>query len=436
MTNLYRLFFSVLFCFVGNAFAGAPDLQTALAQLNNRHVMTTDLSADGNTAVFSAIDIENDRTSIVIFEKNQDSWEQVAEIFPPEIAFALSIQISGDGNTIAIPSFLADEKAGAVYTYTRNGQQWTFQSKITAADHILGEREYFGSIVSLSYDGQVMLVTKKPKDPNYGQLPVYIFQRHNGMWVLQQKLFSIGNQDAFITAAMTDDASRIAVSTQDDRAVDIYTKQGNMWVKTQQISSDGGFPDQEIFLTLSNQHLLINVINSSEDQEAENFLDALNVTSNTTTLYEWQNTIFDNPKTFDSSFGWGAIRDDLLALPTQSGIAVYQHRSGEWQLADTVRSCQSTCLTLLPIITQEKQIVFSKIIENELNAADETPSETETGDAMLLKGGNIATPRLLINATNMARPVPAVSGTSLFLLVLLLVVGVALTRITANPRPK
>jgi hypothetical protein len=197
-----------------------------------------------------------------------------------------SVSISGDGNTIAIgapheassaggvnsnQNDNSSYNAGAVYVYTRNGNNWAQQAYIKPA-HAQMSAE-FGHVVALSGDGNTLAVSAffessatkgingDPKDASIPQAgAVYVFTRANGRWTQQAYIkasntgeagegdnFGDGDQFGF-ALAISDDGNTVAVgataedsnatgvngnqadnSMQSAGAVYVYTRSGSTW---------------------------------------------------------------------------------------------------------------------------------------------------------------------------------------------------------------
>jgi hypothetical protein len=106
-----------------------------------------------------------------IFVRTGTVWSQQAYIKASNTDngddFGTSIALSANGNQLAVGAFneasagsdQADNsapRAGAVYTYTRNGSTWMFESYVKASNAGAGDR--FGEAVALSDDGQTLAV--------------------------------------------------------------------------------------------------------------------------------------------------------------------------------------------------------------------------------------------------------------------------------------
>ena len=116
-----------------------------------------------------------------MFVRQGTQWAQQAFIKASnpgkEDWFGSRLQLSGDGNTLAISAQLEDsaaqgingkqdddsaQEAGAVYLFSRSGTQWTQRFYAKASnDEAFDE---FGSSVALSRDGRTMAVGARGED--------------------------------------------------------------------------------------------------------------------------------------------------------------------------------------------------------------------------------------------------------------------------------
>jgi FG-GAP repeat protein len=131
-----------------------------------------------------------------VFVRTGTTWSEQTFIKAPNArpynSFGVRLDLSGDGNTLAVSSYLEDnggrgirpptvqqfliqdilngwrehrneaEESGAVYFYTRSGTRWTAGAWVKAANADAGDE--FGSSVALSTDGHVMVVGAHGED--------------------------------------------------------------------------------------------------------------------------------------------------------------------------------------------------------------------------------------------------------------------------------
>ncbi|WP_444927882.1 histidine kinase [Microbulbifer sp. TRSA002] len=159
------------------------------------------LSADGHTlavgAFFedsSAIGIDGDQTdnsaidsgAVYVFARVNDAWAQQAYLKAsnteePNLgfgdSFGGSISISADGNTLAVGAYREESSAagvngdqlnneatfaGAAYVFTRVNEAWVQRAYLKASN--TEARDFFGSFVSLSADGNTLAVGADSED--------------------------------------------------------------------------------------------------------------------------------------------------------------------------------------------------------------------------------------------------------------------------------
>ena len=131
-----------------------------------------------------------------VFVRAGDTWTEQAFIKAnnarPYNSFGVKLALSGDGQTLAVASYLEDnagrgirgpelqpflivdhldpwrqrqgqaEESGAVYVYTRAGTSWTQRTYVKASNSDAGDE--FGSSVALSRDGRTMAVGAHNED--------------------------------------------------------------------------------------------------------------------------------------------------------------------------------------------------------------------------------------------------------------------------------
>jgi len=131
-----------------------------------------------------------------VFVRTGATWSEQTFIKAPNArpynSFGVRLALSGDGNTLAVSSYLEDnggrgvrppmvqqflvqdmlnawrerrneaEESGAVYFYTRTGGKWTAGAYVKAENTDAGDE--FGSAVALSADGRMMVVGAHQED--------------------------------------------------------------------------------------------------------------------------------------------------------------------------------------------------------------------------------------------------------------------------------
>ncbi len=156
-----------------------------------------------------------------------------------EVGFGFDVAISGDTALIASlgtgPMTGAGGQPsvslGAVYVFTRTGEVWTEQAKLSASDAAL--RDTFGSSIALS--GNIALIGA-PRDDDAGESSgsAYLFQRVGSEWSELAKLTAsdAAEGDQFGSSVAIDgDVALIAAEGDDERgayagSVYVFTRPG------------------------------------------------------------------------------------------------------------------------------------------------------------------------------------------------------------------
>jgi hypothetical protein len=123
-----------------------------------------DVSDDGTTAIVGAI---HDGTqqgsstgSAYIFTRNGGEWSRQQRIVANDAEsgdkFGISVSITEGGNTALIGANGADQAKGAVYEFSRDGDEWEQQEKLVFDE--LKQKEQFGTSLAISNDGQTAFI--------------------------------------------------------------------------------------------------------------------------------------------------------------------------------------------------------------------------------------------------------------------------------------
>jgi hypothetical protein len=162
------------------------------------------LAADGKTALIGAPGAGPPAAACpafncgagYVFVRHGDSWVEQQKLTGSDAGigatFGWSVALSADGKTaligainIACPT--GANACGAGYVFGRRGSQWVEQQKLTASD--AAEGDLFGWFVALAADGKTALIGVSFADCPAGDAcgAAYVFVRHGGSWVEQQK---------------------------------------------------------------------------------------------------------------------------------------------------------------------------------------------------------------------------------------------------------
>ena len=217
------------------------------------------LSDDGNTLAVGAFleggsargvyitkpvtTLSIDSGAAYIFRRNGRGWSQQAYIKASNAdsidQFGESVSISADGNTFAVGARNEDSAStngaqsdnsnvdsGAVYVFQFNSNAWTQQAYIKASNTGVGDQ--FGSIVSLSKDGNTLAVGAPTEDSsstgvnapqnnsNGDSGAVYVFRRNGNVWTQQAyiKASNPGVSDQFgWSVSLNGDGNTLAIGS-------------------------------------------------------------------------------------------------------------------------------------------------------------------------------------------------------------------------------
>ncbi|MGB2820605.1 MAG: PEP-CTERM sorting domain-containing protein, partial [Phycisphaerae bacterium] len=142
-------------------------------------------------------------------------------------SFGCSVAVSGE--TVAVGAYARDgagESSGAVYVFQRDGAAWYEQARLTAGDARQGQ--YFGC--SVSVDGDRMVVGARGDDDRGANAgAVYLFTRQGEQWTETAKCIGSGvaqgdyfgrivavSGDRFVASALGDEPSGAAYVFQHD----------------------------------------------------------------------------------------------------------------------------------------------------------------------------------------------------------------------------
>ncbi len=213
----------------------------------------------GDTLVIGAPhddDKGNGSGSVYVFTRSGTTWNQQAKLTAEDGAdgdlFGISVALSQ--NTILVGADLNDEKAidaGAAYVFTRSGDSWNQQAKLTAADG--AQTDIFGVRVALS--GDTALISARRDDHEAIGVDAgsaYIFTRTGNIWRQQSKLTAPDGKadDRFgRDIGLSGDTALIGAMHRDDRGINsgsayVFKRSGNDWkLQAKHTAADGAAGD-------------------------------------------------------------------------------------------------------------------------------------------------------------------------------------------------
>jgi hypothetical protein len=193
------------------------------------------LSTLSNIESFKNNQIDAKIPTYPMADRGNWDWIEAQKITIPDGRqkyFGLDIAIDGDTALISAPA--DDNWNGSVFVYTRTGDTWTQQQKLTASDS--GVVDCFG--VRIALQGNTALIGADDEISQDDHGAVYVFTRTGTTWTEQQKLTSPDGDpfDLFCTPALDGDTALIAAQFDDDMGIDagalyVFTRTGTTWTQ-------------------------------------------------------------------------------------------------------------------------------------------------------------------------------------------------------------
>ncbi len=196
------------------------------------------ISADGNTAIVGGPLDNNDAGAAWVFTRSGAVWSQQGSKLVGTGAVGAtsqgaSVAISADGNTAIVGGPSDNASAGAAWVFTRSGGVWSQQGdKLVGAGAVGGAWQ--GSSVAISADGNTAIVGGPFDDDRAGAM--WVFTRSGGVWSQQGgKLAATGGAEQGSSVAISADGNTAIVGGPFDNnyagAAWVYTRSGGMWTQ-------------------------------------------------------------------------------------------------------------------------------------------------------------------------------------------------------------
>ena len=195
------------------------------------------VAVSGSTVVVGAIRSALQGAAYV-FTRQAGIWVEEQKLTPSDGAlfeeFGWSIAVNGSTIVISAISTNHLELQGAAYVFTRHGEEWVEEQKLTPSDGL--EFDEFGYSVAIS--GSTVVVAAPADDPigggNFAHGSVYIFTRQGRDWVETQKLTAsdAGTVDFFGTSVAVN-GSTVVVGARGD-TIGTNFSQGSAYVFNRQ----------------------------------------------------------------------------------------------------------------------------------------------------------------------------------------------------------
>ncbi len=199
------------------------------------------VSADGNTAIVGGPGDNILQGAIWFYTRSGGVWTQQGDkitglgLTGINPQFGVSVAISADGNTAIAGANGDNLGVGAAFIFTRSGNVWNQQGNKLVGSGYSGININQGFSVSMSADGNTVLVAGY--GDNFSQGSIWVFTRYSGVWNQQGgKLNGSGSgtgaQVGYSVALSADGNTAIAganLSALGAGGAYVFTKSGTTW---------------------------------------------------------------------------------------------------------------------------------------------------------------------------------------------------------------
>jgi hypothetical protein len=192
------------------------------------------VSSDGNTVIVGGPNDNSGIGAVWVFTRSGNGWIQQAKLTPTdasgaadaigEAEFGYSVALSNDGNTAIVGGPGDSQFAGAVWRFTQSGGVWTSQGKLTVNNEI--GMAAFGWSVALSADDGNTAIIAGFSDKS-GPGAVWFFSWSGSTWTPPGGTKFSGR---VVSVAMSGDGNTAIVGPGNGGAW-VYTQSGGAWTK-------------------------------------------------------------------------------------------------------------------------------------------------------------------------------------------------------------
>lgn len=172
--------------------------------------------------------------SVVPSVNASEFWTEKQKLLPPVPTLGFGCSISLFGDTAVIGSQSEDNNKGAAYVFIRTETAWIQQAKLRASNGISGD--FFGNSVSI-YGDTALIGARGDANRGVNTGAVYVFTRNGNNWIQKTKLVASdgATQDGFgYSVSLSGDTALIGAWHDDDKASDsgsayVFTKIDENW---------------------------------------------------------------------------------------------------------------------------------------------------------------------------------------------------------------
>lgn len=185
--------------------------------------------------------------SAYVFRRSGSSWLQEAKLVreggPGNARFGSAVSLSGDYALIGVSMMIAqaDDTTSAAYVFKREATGWRQQAKLVAPDAIRGD--YFGEAVSID-DPWAIVGASGDDDRGEFSGSAYLYEREGDVWTFRTKLTANnGTPDSWFGAsvALRDTCALIGTlssPTVPGGSTYLFTRGGQVWHQQAEVSPE------------------------------------------------------------------------------------------------------------------------------------------------------------------------------------------------------
>ncbi len=204
------------------------------------------VAIDGDTAVVGAqaedVGSAEEAGAVYVYVREAGSWIRQARLVAsdPAAGAQLGTDVDISGDTIAAGAWLADgavRDGGAIYVFERNGESWSEVARL--APSALERDDYFGRGVSVSGDTVVGTAA--------GGSTVFVHRKTTGSWILEDTLHPFPKPNYALLISSIDIAGDVAVvGARIEDAAYVFERTGSTWAETARLTSPNA-QDEDFF---------------------------------------------------------------------------------------------------------------------------------------------------------------------------------------------
>ena len=206
------------------------------------------ISNDGNTMAVGAKNWDGSLTNegaVYIFTRSGTTWSEQTKLYPTQEVpnaggssnpyFGSSVSISNDGNSLLVgmqnESYQLGNNTGAALFYTRSGSSWTRQQIITPPSYLFGA-EAFGKSSHISGDGNTIVIGSNSRDnPSSNSGSVFVYNRSGNTFSLDTDIVGLSQTNVYWAEdlCISDDGLTFIGNARGVKKSFIVEKTGGSW---------------------------------------------------------------------------------------------------------------------------------------------------------------------------------------------------------------